>query len=408
MLQTLTSMRTAIYMMLSIIGIALAATLLFPGADIFSSLWFRLLLALVCVNMAFCKFRLGRNLLAVSSAGPRTPPGPHWQRQELAGVTAADLAAMLQQKGYRIAAEEKEGKTVLHADKHLAGRWGTLAVHIAVLLIAAGALTGNLLGFTQTVTVGQAETVALPLDRNGGRQAELTLRDFRIEYYPDGSVSEYISDLTVAADGDVRQQTVRINHPLDYQGISLYQMDHGHQVLARRQSPGGAVLTEAWLADSGRLAIDDAAGLSLAVLGYVPDFDPRRPAVSRSPFPNNPRVLYAFYRQNEAVDWGVAALGQTLILQGYDSTVTFPDVRPYSVFEAKSDPGLPAVMSGFVLLSLASFASLLLRYHQLCVTVSAGPRGPRADMAVGRLAAEPAQLLLDSLAEAAKGGSKPC
>ena len=394
-LSALFAMRTAVFLMIVIICVSLVATLYFPQADIFHTRWFQALLALLCVNMAICTVRQFRQLISLTKALPYTVPGGNWQQKQWnSKLQVHDITEYLRTHKYRFQIQDTAQTTVIYADKGLIGRWGTASVHTAILLIAVGALTGNLFGFTQTIQIGKNETISVPLTKAGQEQAQLTLNDFRIEYYPDGTVSEFISDLTIAAAGDKREQTIKINHPLQFQDIAIYQMDHGNQVLAQLQRNDGDSVTTAWLADDRRMIIDQEQGIALQVLQYVPDFNPHRPAVTLSPFPNNPKVLYAFYQQDKAVHWGVADFGQILRIQGYDATVTFTDVRPYSLLDVKSDPGVPIVMTGFLLLSLAFFLSVLVRYHQLQITITPVASGSKVRVSVSRLSVSAAEQLM--------------
>lgn len=397
-MSALFAMRTAVFLMSVIIGVSLVATLYFPQADVFHTRWFQALLALLCVNMAVCTVRQFRQLLALTKTLPYSVPGGNWQQKQWnSKLQVHDITEYLRTHKYRFQIQDTAQAAIIYADKGLIGRWGTVAVHIAILLIAVGALTGNLFGFTNTVQIGKNETISVPLTKNGSQQAQLTLNDFRIEYYPDGNISEFISDLTIAAGNDKREQTIKINHPLQFQDIAVYQMDHGNQVLAQLQRLDGKSVTTAWLADDRRMVIDQEQGIALQVIQYVPDFNPHRPAVTLSPFPNNPKVLYAFYQQEKAVHWGVADFGQTLRIQGYDATVTFTDVRPYSLLDVKSDPGVPIVMTGFLLLSLAFFISVLVRYHQLQIKITPLAAGCKIHVSVSRLSVSVAEQLMTEI-----------
>ena len=394
-LSALFAMRTAVLLMIMIICVSLVATVYFPQDDVFHTRWFQALLALLCVNMAVCTVRQLRHMIGLTKSLPPIIPAGNWQqRQWNSTLQASDITEYLRTRNYRFHMHDTVQATIIYADKGLIGRWGTVAVHIAILIIAVGALTGNLLGFTNTIQVGKNETIAVPLTKNGSQQAQLTLNDFRIEYYPDGNISEFISDLTIATAGDKREQTIKINHPLQFQDIAVYQMDHGNQVLAQLQRNDGTSVTTTWLADDRQLVIDQEQGIVLQVIQYVPDFNPHRPAVTLSPLPNNPKVLYAFYQQEKAVHWGVADFGQILRIQGYDATVTFTDVRPYSLLDVKSDPGVPIVMTGFLLLSLAFFCSVLIRYHQLQIKIPPFVAGCKIHSSVSRLSLGAAEQLL--------------
>ena len=394
-MSSLFAMRTAVFLMIVIICVSLVATLYFPQADVFHTRWFQALLALLCVNMAICTVRQFRQLVALTKTLPYNVPSGNWQQKQWNNkLQVHDITEYLRTHKYRFQIQDTAQAAIIYADKGLIGRWGTVAVHTAILLIAVGALTGNLFGFINTIQIGKNETISVPLTKNGSQQAQLTLNDFRIEYYPDGNISEFISDLTIAAGDEKREQTIKINHPLQFQDISVYQMDHGNQVLAQLQRIEGNSVTTAWLADDRRMVIDQEQGITLQVIQYVPDFNPHRPAVTLSPLPNNPKVLYAFYQQEKAVHWGVADFGQILRIQGHDTTVTFLDVRPYSLLDVKSDPGVPVVMTGFFLLSLAFFISVLVRYHQLQIKITPVASGSKIHVSVSRLSVSAAEQLM--------------
>lgn len=409
-LYNLSSMNAGLALMVFIVCIALVATLVFPQSEVFYSGWFRILLALFCLNIACCSFRQIKVLWTISRQAPVCSPAANWQYGKWQiHITPAEVEQLFAKQHYRIKTVQAGDQTIIHADKGLTGRWGAAGVHLAIVIIAAGAVIGSVLGFTQSVVVGKAETVLVPLDKNGERQAELILHDFNIDYYPDGNVSEYLSEVSVSAGSEQLQQTIRINHPLQFQGITVYQMDYGYQVLARIHKPDGTVAAASWLNDDGKLIVDAEKEITLQMIKYIPDFNPHQPAVSLSLLPNNPKVLYAFYQQNEAIDWGVADFGQKMRLNGYDTWMEFAQIRPFSALDVKRDPGVPIVLAGFLLLSIAFFLSMSIRYQQVQIRISSTPKGSVIHAAVSGLNGGKSEAFLIELQERlTKGASFNC
>lgn len=410
LLYDLSSMKAALGLMGIIAGVGLVATLVFPQADVFHSTWFRALLAVFCLNMAFCTFRQVRTLFTLTACVPHINPNPGWHQAKVQVSSEIDVEAVvedfLKSARYRYEVVEQGSSRVYHADKGLAGRWSTVGVHVALLIIAVGALTGNLFGFTSTILVGQTEAVQLPLNKSASSVAQVTLNDFRIEYYPDGSVSEYISNVSVAADAERVDGVIKVNHPLTFKSVTMYQMGYGEQVLTRHYGPDGNAFDSQWLPDEGKMLLDASRNIELQVIKYVPDFDPHRPSVSRSPVPNNPKVLYAFYQDKEPVDWGVADMGQRLRLNGYDTWVQFDDIRPFSELEVKADPGVPIVMTGLLALSIAFCLSMYLRHHQMCIKISQGSKGASVEAAINRLSIHSGEkVIADLIGRLRKGAS---
>ena len=51
---------------------------------------------------------------------------------------------------------------------------------------------------------------------------------FQVDFYPNGMPKDYRSDLSVVKDGkEVLRKTIRVNDPLDYEGITFYQSSYG-------------------------------------------------------------------------------------------------------------------------------------------------------------------------------------
>ena len=109
---------------------------------------------------------------------------------------------------------------------------GPYLIHVALLLILAGALIGKFWGVD-----GQ------PVHRpggggrrlSGGAQAEkplnfqVRLDKFQVSYYePGSSPKEFRSDLTFMQDGrEVSRATCRVNEPVSFGGLTFYQSSYG-------------------------------------------------------------------------------------------------------------------------------------------------------------------------------------
>jgi len=125
--------------------------------------------------------------------------------------------------------ETKDGVLFIK-DKH---RWGYLSVyivHFSLLLIILGAIIGALKGFRGNMWLPEGTTSnEVFLYRHQGSvflPFSIKLNKFKIEFYPNGMVKEYISKVTII-DGKKRiQKVIRVNHPLHYKGISFYQASY--------------------------------------------------------------------------------------------------------------------------------------------------------------------------------------
>ncbi len=153
----------------------------------YQSLWFRLLLALLAINLSVCTWRtirrnlgdLGRHFDTLGTDAVLSSP----QQQPVAGGDPARLAEALTQQGWRL---RRQGAEWL-AYRGRAGRWGSTMVHLSCLLIMLGALAAET-GFVGTLNIYAGDKSTVYFDWN--KQQEIPLGfDFRLDrfepiYYP--------------------------------------------------------------------------------------------------------------------------------------------------------------------------------------------------------------------------------
>lgn len=248
----------------------------------------------------------------------------------------------------------------IYARKGQIAPWGTLLVHISVLFIASGAFYGSINGFRYTLQLAPGETVVIgSRDYPGsGRSFSLALKNFATERYPNGQVSDWISSLEIIQDGKtMAAQDVKVNHPLSYQGISFYQSSYTNVYNARVRLSGLPDQT-VQLQEKQPYILDDQQGIAVMPVRYLPDFDPHNPMVSRSVNPVNPHIIYLAYAGGQPLGMNAIPMEKTISLPGSPLEIIFHSVQEASGLEVKYDPGMPVVFSGFILMSLAFFASL--------------------------------------------------
>lgn len=126
-------------------------------------------------------------------------------------------------------------------------RPATLGIHLAFLLILAGALVTHLTGRNGSIHLREGEaTAAVELEDGSSLTLpfSLTLKEFRIEYDPGTrNVADYVSDL----DCDGSAETISMNHIFKRDGYRFYQADfdedlHG-SILAVSHDPWGVGIT---------------------------------------------------------------------------------------------------------------------------------------------------------------------
>ncbi len=206
------------------------------GLDhVYQTWWFLSLLILFGASLTACTFT--RQLPALKAAR-------HWQfyqhpRQfaklalstEVAVTDLTPLVPLLQTQRYRVFTE---GYT-LYARKGIVGRIGPIVVHASMLLILAGSILGAMTGFMAQEMVPTGMTFQVRNILNAGpwsaaripQDWSVHVNRFWIDYTPDGTIDQFYSDLSVldAQQQEVKRETIHVNQPLRYRGVTLYQAD---------------------------------------------------------------------------------------------------------------------------------------------------------------------------------------
>ncbi len=147
-------------------------------------------------------------------------PSAGLPRDEYLSRITQHLRRLLEKRGFRVRTAVAEGHTLLLCgERHRLAALATLLTHLAVLLLALGALLSTWRGWRTEVTVGPDETGVI------GHGSGLALRQegFAISRYPDGSAAGYEARVSVIEDGAaVAGGTVRLNEPLSFRSVAVY------------------------------------------------------------------------------------------------------------------------------------------------------------------------------------------
>ncbi len=193
--------------------------------DAYHSVWFLVLSGFLCLNLILCsvirfpsflrRYRREKNPAeALGSAG------------DLGETETADPESVFTAMGMGkpVQCRTEDGLEALTAGKNSFGVWGAWICHVGILLLIAGFALGQFTMKENTVWGIPGETKELP---ETGLQ--ITIDDFRTETREDGSVEQYVTDITVTdpASGKTEKASVSVNHPAAAGGFHLYQNNTG-------------------------------------------------------------------------------------------------------------------------------------------------------------------------------------
>lgn len=225
--------------------------------------------------------------------------------------------------------------------------WGSIILHLSILVILAGAFISGLLGRSNYIEIGNGDVI--DLGAYGFPGYSLQLKGFRIEYYENMQPKQYISDISlITAEGDEFAREIMVNRPLKVGDLKIYQTSYGWLVR------GQVLVKDNWQPfdlKSGRAFVVDPNKNERLVFYFIPDgIHPS------SPLPSNPRLIVTLFREQQVLAREILAEKETKNVGGY--AVTFFDYRYYSGLTLKKDPGIGVLYAGFIVL----LVGLILRY----------------------------------------------
>src|SRR3984957_4539105 len=406
--------------------------------NVFAAPWFAAIYLLLFASLAGCV--VPRSVRLVRSARALPPPAPRnlarlpqsvRHQTTLDPAAALDAAsAVLRRRKFRL----RTGDGWVSAEKGYRRELGNLVFHLALLALLGAVALGGLFGykanrllvsgtsFANTVTALDQFRPGRLVSPSDLQPFTMTLNRFTASYVTSGqsrgqplSFNGYVS-YSAQPGGTVRHDNLRVNHPVNVDGVRVFIIGHGYAPVFKVTDGTGKVVFDqpvpfiavdtTGLTSEGVVKVPDAHPDQLGFAGvFLPTaVDVGGQLESAFPAPLAPRVSLVSYKGNLGMDSGppqsvyqlnnagltqltppglphlpVAprplAVGQSIKLPGGAGTLTFAGYRQWISLAITYDPGqLPALIAG-----LAARAGLLLsffvRRRRVFVRAYPGPDG---------------------------------
>ncbi len=318
--------------------------------DVYYSAWYLGLLALFFLNLGVCTYVRAWPRLKYALRRPVEIPVPardHMPEQHLfPGVSVEALGAALRKSGFRTLPMADGG---FAADKGRAFRFAPMVVHLGIFIILGGSIIAGLMGFKHSFPLMPGETMPVRQSMMDAKARgiltprpadfEVRLDKFWRTFYDDGSVRQFYSTLSVLEKDVVKvQKTIHVNEPLVHEGVYYYQSfwglggerftidRNGHREIALDNPPGKP--GEPDLASSKAIEL---AGREVYVVHAL---EP----------PNSP---VGIFDAHEGAMLGILHPGESVKIG--QSFVRYDGPIFFSGLQTKSDPGIPLMYLGFVI-----------------------------------------------------------
>ena len=407
--------------------------------DVYGSWWFTLVYTLLLVSLAACL--LPRTRAFVRNLRIRPVPARELDSMrhyaEVAVPADPDGAIgrarrVLRRRLFRV--NGPNGVPTLAADKGLAREGGSLVFHWAFFVLLIGVVWGKGTGFSGQAMIVEGETWTEAHANYDGTLREgrffgedhagvqLRVEDFQATYRTTGQPQDFVTRAELLdADGDpVEEVEIRVNHPAELGGVKFYQFGYGWAPVIRVEQDG-VPIADGPVVCQQDVPPEDVSPLQLPwnCVVKLPTLDPQvgirfelwpdrrgllalletgrampmlvqyAPVMTFEAFEGDLRA--ELVQDASALDTvamrrfetGVLGAGETADL-GDGLTVTFPELRQYTVLTVSRDRGLWIVLLAAILILLGLLPAMYTSKRKLWV--AAEPKGTGAVLKVGGFA----------------------
>ena len=320
--------------------------------DIYHSIYFNAFLMLLITNIILCTSKFApKRIREAFRKGPKRRNYPFsdeiGSKLEMAEAVSISKRA-LRNPLHQFSIEEKKNLTVITSRPHPILNLGALVVHISILLIILGGIISFIFGFSGDMFIVEGDTsdVVISRDIKYLLDFELTLKEFTLSRYEDGTPKEYRSDIVFSGDSGETDAVITVNHPAEFRGIRFYQSTFGmafDKAVVEVIDRSGISVSISDAYHKIPVVLEDS-DLLFVVVDYSPDFSDMGPAVH----------LFVVDGDKEYGLWTFVNRPDSDSEDGKNFYFVLREYyqAPYSGISVVKEPGLPFVWTGFVLICI--------------------------------------------------------
>lgn len=344
MIKFLSSIRLAVSLIVSLTLASVFATI-YPQIEVFNSFWFRGLLILFCINLFLCTLKSMPALLK------RIRQGPKELKAENATISfevqdpvkyKSDLKEFLNSKGFKVKEELQDGFTNIFAQ---GGSLSLLAPHLlhgALIVVLIGGFLSSF-GTEGRVSCFVGEKADIPAEI--ATDMKIQVNEFKTLYDTEGAIENWVTDFSIfIGEEKVTSGNSMVNNPFKYQGVVFYQKSYGYTHLIEIKGE-----------DDEAFRIPDGKIFKLGEQYFNLNYSPEGTVLKL--FKGHEVAKTMVVKEEDQIDFSD------------EISLVFLKTEPYTVLGLKKDPGTKVVMTGFLLMTIASALFWTGRYREVFITI---------------------------------------
>ena len=249
-------------------------------------------------------------------------------------------------------------KNTIYCYKGLIGRIAPILVHFSMILILFGTIISSLCGFKAQEIVPKTESFHIQNIVNNGQftvipKTSARINDFWITYTKNRTISQFYSDVSIldSQGNELKRNTISVNQPLIYNRIYYYQTDWNLIGLRFENNQNDLIEYPLinLLNDQSKIWLTWISTNSLLTEGLIAIID-------------NLEGYCSIYNETGKF-LGNLELNETINIK---SPLTLIEIISSTGLQVKTDPGIPVIYFGFLLLMLSTLISYI-TYSQIWI-----------------------------------------
>lgn len=322
--------------------------------DVYRSWWYLSLLILLGMSLITCSFTQQLPMLKISK---------HWKflykkqqlkkvdlKIKLKNISLPEIVHIFNKETYNTFQQRNS----VYSYKGIIGRIAPIFVHISIIQIFIGAMLGAVLGYGGQEMIPKSENFHLQNILDAGYfskipiETNIRVNNFWIDYTENEIVNQFYTDISLVDNkgAEVKRKIISVNNPLHYKDMTLYQSDW--DIIGIRGKCFGNE-KEVFYQTKKIKTPDGSRWISRLKLNEEVNADKNILIKSLK------KEVSLYDEKGEFIK--EIKEGDNFEFKG--ERVFFEEILPASGIDIKSDPGIPFVYLGFVLLIISTLLSFI-------------------------------------------------